>query len=154
MKRGMKRRTFRGHTFNRRTIRMLKWAEKNAGFTFNVAQGSYNQGGVSASAGTHDGAAVDLGMWGVSPRRRRKALKAMKRAGFAAWMRTPAQGFDPHIHAIPFGDPTVSSSAREQRRNYDGGRDGLARNGADPNPWRPNYPRTFSFWQRRPKRRK
>lgn len=146
---------FRGVTLNRRTIRMIRWAEKDCGHTFNIAQGSYNKGRVAASAGTHDGGGVvDIGMWGVSTVKRRAILRSLKRAGFAAWMRTPAQGFDPHIHAVAFGDKEVSSGAAAQRRSYDRGRDGLARDRVDPNPWRTTHKRGFSFLLRRPIRRR
>jgi len=133
---------------------MIRWAERDAGFTFHISQGSFNRGGVSASAGTHDGSAVDFGMNGYSVARRRKAMRSLKRAGFGAWFRTPAQGFTPHIHAIPFGDPDVSPAARDQLHAYDRGRDGLARNNSDPNPWRPGTLRTFGFLLRRPRIRK
>lgn len=154
MLRAYDRVTFRGHKFNRRTKRMILWAEKKAGFQFPIAQGSFNKGGVGASAGTHDGSAVDFGMAGIGPKRRLIALKYLKLAGFAAWLRTSADGFSPHIHAIPFADKQVSPGAADQRRSFDAGRNGLANNARDRNPWRPAYRRKWAFLLNRPVRRK
>src|SRR5690606_37754794 len=55
------RTTFSGRTVNERTRDMLAAAEEILGFDIVVTQGSYNAGGVAASAGTHDGGgAVDI----------------------------------------------------------------------------------------------
>jgi len=140
--------TFRGHRFNRRTKRMILAAEKLAGFQFHIAQGSFNRGGVAASAGTHDGSSLDVGMAGVPTARRVAAVHALKSVGFAAYYRSPAQGFSPHIHAIPIGDREVSSSAAAQVRDYDHRRNGLANHGPD-NTWRPAHPVRWAFWRNR-----
>lgn len=146
--------TLRGYKFNRQTRAAILWAERQAGFEFSIAQGSFNRGGVSASAGTHDGSSVDFGMAGVSNARRLAALKALKQAGFAAWMRTSADGFEPHIHAIPFGqDKDVSWAAKEQLDSFDQGYNGLANNAKDRTPWRPKTKRKFSFTLNRPVQR-
>lgn len=149
-KKALERITWCEARFNRRTVRMLKWVEKKSGSPLRIAQGSFNKGGVRASAGTHDGSAVDIGTAHISKAQAEHILKWMKRAGFAAWLRTPNQGFDPHIHAIPFGDPDVSPSAAQQRKDFDAGLDGLAGRRKDPNPWRPRVKRSFSFRLRRP----
>jgi len=143
--------TYRGVTLDRHTRRAVEWAEKDCGLTFRIAQGSYNRGGVSASAGTHDaGATIDVGLAGISQTNRKKILRSLKRAGFAAWIRYDWQGFPPHIHAIAFGNSKASAGAKAQRRSYDQGRDGLARNRPDPDPWRTKRKRKFSFVLRRP----
>jgi hypothetical protein len=131
---------------------MLKWAEKKAGVKLNIAQGSFNAGGVSASAGTHDGSAVDIGLWGVSKKDRVKIIRALKDAGFAAWVRRPPS-FSWHVHAIPFRDPHVSRSAAAQRRDYDRRRDGLAYNLPD-RTYRPKRRRTWGWVRNRPVKRK
>lgn len=145
---------FRGVRMNRRTKRMLKWAEKRAGFTFNVAQGSYNGNAVAASAGTHSGGgSLDLGMAGVSKANRVKAVRALKDAGFAAWYRKPSQGFSPHVHAQAFGDREMAASGKAQRASFDRGRDGLAYDRRD-STYRPKPKRGFSFTLNKPKVRK
>jgi hypothetical protein len=116
------RNTKRGVTLNNRTLWMLEDAEKRAGIgKFRLMQGSYNAGGVAASGGTHDGGgAMDIASTNVNVQ-----LKALREAGFAAWYRTPAEGFPYHIHAIAIGDKEVSSGAAIQIKNYFDGDDGL-----------------------------
>jgi peptidoglycan hydrolase-like protein with peptidoglycan-binding domain len=127
------RRTWSGKTVNQRTYDMLKQAEALSGMTINLSQGSYNTG-VSASAGTHDGGGV------VDIASSSSALcQALRKVGFAAWVRTPAQGFAYHIHACAIGDREMASGAKSQVQSYFNGRNGLAGNGADTNPPRP-YP--------------
>ena len=132
--------TFRGFEFDARTVEMIKWAENKAGFKFNIAQGSYNTGGVAASAGTHDGGgAVDFSVRLITtPKKRNKMLNAIKDAGFAAWYRTKSQGFDSnHIHAIAIGCRDLAPLAKSQVLDYDRGKDGLRGHDDDPT-YRPN----------------
>lgn len=89
-----------------------------------VMQGEYNPGGVAASAGTHDrGGAVDIGS--TSP----AILMALRAAGFAAWIRGPAQGMTPHIHAVLMNHPDLSPGAAAQVRDFLAGGDGLGAGG-------------------------
>lgn len=131
----MKRVTRNGKTLNKRTLDMLERAEARYGGSFYVVQGSYNAGGVSASAGTHDGGgAVDLSVSGLNIA---DAVKALREVGFAAWYRAPLAGvWNAHIHAIAIGDADLASGARSQVAAYYAGRDGLAGNRADSS-WRP-----------------
>lgn len=145
--------TFRGFRFNRKTVRMIRWAERRAGFKFTIAQGSFNAGGVAASAGTHDGSALDVGAAGLSRERRTAIVHALKDAGFAAWYRSPADGFAPHIHAIPLDDKQVSSAARDQLVQYDLRRNALANNAPD-RTYRPSPRVRWSYTLNRPVRRK
>jgi hypothetical protein len=113
---------FRGVRLNERTIRMLLSAERMLGRVFHIMQGSYSTR-VAASGGTHaGGGAMDTdgpGGWNA-------AVSALRRAGFAAWHRTPAQGpWGHHIHSIAIGDPTASAAARRQVQSYLRGGDGL-----------------------------
>jgi hypothetical protein len=115
---------------NLRTLAMLDNAQRlytaaggTARFREAVMQGSYNPGGVSASFGTHDGGgAVDLA---VRDRQTRNVLTAdiplmldaLRRAGFAAWLRDTDElypGSPIHIHAIAVGDAELSEAARGQ----------------------------------------
>lgn len=128
----MARTTYGGRTVNKRTAALLKLAAGYAGVTISLTQGSYNAGGVAASAGTHDGGGVvDINVNSWSSATRTKVVVALRKAGFAAWLRTPAQGFAYHIHACAIGDRDMSSSAKNQVRAYFNGRNGLANNGAD-----------------------
>lgn len=118
--------TYSGKTVNQRTADLLRLAEKYSGQSIRLTQGSYNRGGVAASAGTHDGGgAVDIASSS------RSLVLALRKAGFAAWLRTPAQGFSYHIHAVAIGDREASSGAAGQVQSYFNGRNGLANNGAD-----------------------
>lgn len=113
------------------TIAALEYAEKIAGKRFVVTQGSY-QSSVAASAGTHDrGGAVDL-RWSTVGN---SGVLALRKAGFAAWHRTPAQGgWVDHVHAVLVGHPDLAPSAARQVTAYRNGRNGLANNGPDDGP--------------------
>lgn len=145
---------WRGYLLNRRTIAMLKWVEKRTGLRLELAQGSYNAGGVSASGGTHDrGGAVDLRTRQYTDQERRLVLRALKDAGFAAWYRPEVPGlWGPHIHAIAIKDKELSGQAAAQVLSYDAGRDGLRGNRED-NTYRPNPRVKWSYLLGKPVRR-
>ena len=139
-----------GQILNRRTQMMLQTAQLlygGPGNLLSVTQGSYNYG-VTASFGTHDGGgAVDISirhpntsefLYDEVPR----MVLTLRQAGFAAWYRSPDQGFVPHIHAIAIGDAELSDAANAQltgEQGYFRGRNGLPdeRAGSDPHggPW-------------------
>ena len=109
--------TYGGRTVNYRTKEMLEQAARIFGRTngWVITQGSYNKG-VGASAGTHDrGGVVDISVSGWSSATRSDAVQALRKAGFFAWLRTPAQGFAYHIHAVAIGDRELSPAARDQQ---------------------------------------
>lgn len=145
---------FRGFTFDARTVQMIRWAEKKAGFTFGIAQGSYNTG-VSASAGTHDGGGtVDFSIRNMSEHRLETMLNALKDAGFAAWHRTIDQGFDsPHVHAVAIGCKDLAPIAARQVTSFDANKDGLKSNKPDKT-YRPDPKVQFSLPLNRPITRK
>lgn len=123
-----------GHTVNERTAVLLKRAASAFGHSLNLIQGSYHKG-VSASAGTHDGGGVvDVNVSGYTVAQQWLIVRALRQAGFAAWRRTPTEGFDYHIHACAIGDREMASLARSQVHAYFAGRNGLAGNGPDSAP--------------------
>lgn len=126
--------TVDGKTVNTRTADMIKAAEKKAGVNFTITQGSYNPGGVGASAGTHDGGgSVDISVSNIS--NKTAAVKALREVGFAAWARTTAQGFDaPHIHAVAVNDTDLAPGAAKQVGDYFVGKNGLASGAKDDGP--------------------
>lgn len=134
---------WRGFKFDPRTVKMIQWAEAQAGFRFRISQGSYSTG-VAASAGTHDGGgAVDLSVRLMPVWRRERMLKALKDAGFAAWYRTPADGFDSaHVHAIAIGCKDLAPLAKSQVTDYDNHKSGLKGHAVDPT-YRPEPPVKF-----------
>lgn len=118
---------------NRRTRAMLRHVEKKLQRKLIVTQGGYLQSAAAASADTHRGPALDirtrdLASKGLTPN---MVVRALREAGFAAWFRNWS---DPHIHAIPLGDPGLSAGARAQEVDYRRGRNGLADNGPDDGP--------------------
>lgn len=133
---------YRGVDLNQRTIDMIEAAERILGFKLRLTQGSYNAGGVSASAGTHDGGgAVDVALKDaktgvVFPKVRRERIRdALRQVGFAAWIRDPSQSNWPwHCHAIAVDDPDLSRGARDQVTAYKHNRNGLASNKQDDGP--------------------
>lgn len=115
---------FRGHRLNYRTIRMLLAAEKLAGQTIQITQGSYSNS-VAASGSTHSGGgAFDLGWPGMGLGQ--VLVAALRLVGTASWHRSPSQGpWNHHIHGIAIGDPTASPAAKRQVQDYYNGGDGL-----------------------------
>lgn len=127
--------TYRGYRMNTRTKAMLLEAERLLGRTLSITQGSYNTGN-PASAGTHDGGGVlDLSVSGLSSATRTEVVRQLRRVGFAAWLRTPAQGnWAYHIHAVALADTDMSPAAQHQAGDYYLGRNGLANRGPDDGP--------------------
>lgn len=123
--------TWRGYTFDSRTVEMLKRAEKISGIYFRPTQGSYSRG--SLSAGTHSGGgAVDLSVRGLTYAQCEKVVKALRQVGFAAWHRSRAEGpWAAHIHGIAIGGPSLPPVAQRQVLAYKNGRNGLASNRRD-----------------------
>lgn len=116
-----------GWTINRRTLAMLAHAQELYGGELEISghaitQGSYHDNG-SYSFGTHlGGGAVDLSvmregtytvLWDdVDP-----LLRALRAAGFAAWLREYGEVYKDspiHIHAIAIGDRELSAAAEAQ----------------------------------------
>ena len=139
--------TFSGKTVNQRTRDMLAEAQTILGFNIVLSQGSYNAGGVDASAGTHDGGgAIDVSVSALSTTQRWQTVKALRTVGFAAWLRTPDQGDWPyHIHGIAVGDTDLPISARNQVADYYVGKNGLASHAADNTP--ADYRVPFTWWE-------
>jgi hypothetical protein len=124
--------TVNSATLNTRTLAMLDHAQElYAGyggvivnFRRAIMQGSYNPGGVQASFGTHDGGgALDISVRSFEKDRRVLTddiplmLRALRVAGFAAWLRSANElykGSPIHIHAIAIGDKELSEAARGQ----------------------------------------
>lgn len=131
---------FRGKRMTPTVRDALLAAEQRAGFKFTITQGGWNAGGVAASAGTHDGDALDLCTRDLTDNQVVLMVEAMRWAGFAAWLRTTkksrlgvrAQGFETeHVHAVPNGWGMPSAGAERQADKYRAGRDGLRGNRKD-----------------------
>jgi hypothetical protein len=116
-----------GETLNLRTLSMLGHAQALYGGEveltgYAITQGSYSTS-VSASFGTHaGGGAVDISvlrqgtytiLWDdIEP-----LLRALRLAGFAAWLREYGELYADspiHIHAVAIGDAELSPAAQEQ----------------------------------------
>jgi peptidoglycan hydrolase-like protein with peptidoglycan-binding domain len=128
--------TYHGALMNTRTKAMLVAAEGLLGRQLGITQGSYNPGGVGGSAGTHDGGGViDVSVEGMTSATRVTVARNLRIVGFAAWVRTPAQGdWGYHIHAVALSDPDQSTAAQHQSGDYYLGFNGLANHGADDGP--------------------
>ena len=85
----------------------------------------------------HSGAgAIDIEAEGLHQSQRDQIVGlAMRKVGWAAWHRTPAQSSWPHhIHGVSMGEPGLSPQAYDQTRDYLAGRNGLASNAPDDGP--------------------
>lgn len=141
------RTTFTGKTVNQRTRSMLLAAQRLLGRSLYLTQGSYNPGGVGASAHTHDGGgAVDVSVSGLSQTQIWNTVRALRRVGFAAWYRPRTSSWGPHIHGIAVSDTDVHLQARDQVADYYLGRNGLAGHGADNTP--SAYRVAFTWWEK------
>ena len=99
----------------------LRKAERILGYKLSITQGSFSTS-VKQSGGTHaGGGAVDLKSWDSENK-----IKALRRSGFAAWVRSPSEGDWPeHIHAILVNDVLLSPTAKDQVLSFEAGRNGL-----------------------------
>ncbi|RPJ24757.1 MAG: hypothetical protein EHM33_16760 [Chloroflexi bacterium] len=116
-----------GWTINQRTLAMLTHAQELYGGEIEISgyaitQGSYHDNG-SYSFGTHlGGGAVDLsvmrrGTYTVLWEEVEPLLRALRAAGFAAWLREYGEVYADsaiHIHAIAIGDRELSAAAQDQ----------------------------------------
>ena len=138
-----------GVVVNTRTKNMLAEAKRLFGRKLVLDQGSYNPGGDPTSAGTHDGGgALDISVKGMNAATRTAAVRALRRVGFAAWVRSPQQGDWPwHIHAVAISDPDLATQAQNQVGDYYLGRNGLANRRPDDGP--KVTIRTWEEYQRR-----
>ena len=123
---------FRGARFDARTRDMLREVERLVGRRLRIAQGSYSTS-TSASGQTHaGGGAVDVSVkyQGLSRGDKLAIVAAMRRVGFAAWLRPETPGvWSEHIHGEAIGCPDASKAARAQWEAYRNGYDGLAGEG-------------------------
>lgn len=100
-------------------------AEKEWGENFNIVKGGYLKADKN-SGSTHTGGGVfDAYYAGGSKLFPVAAVKALRKAGFAAWNRWQFGANNKHIHAIEIGNPKLSKSAASQVRAYLRGEDGL-----------------------------
>jgi hypothetical protein len=127
------------------THQALLLAEKRLGYPLTITQGSYNAGGVSASAGTHDGG----GVIDLAPYDWERKVRVLRSIGFAAWHRTAIPGLWPeHIHAVLIGNAKLSPAAASQVDDYHKHLDGLARHQPD-NTWHPDPIRPYRWLGRK-----
>lgn len=107
---------------------LVSAALARAGGGFSITQGEYSNS-VAASAGTHSGGGViDIA---AGPGDGPAKVARLRAAGFAAWLRTPSEGFAYHIHAVLMNHPDLSPQARSQVASYLAGGNGLANGGPD-----------------------
>ena len=131
---------WRGVTVDLRTSQMLSEVAKLTPQSLYVhpTQGSFTTS-TSASANTHaGGGAVDIRTRDLTVSERNALVVAMRRVGFAAWLRTTRQGFSAdHCHAVavqPGGKNdkgVLSTAAHNQVVDYYENRNGLANDGPD-----------------------
>jgi peptidoglycan hydrolase-like protein with peptidoglycan-binding domain len=138
--------TYGGKRVNTRTATMLRAADAMFSWNLTLTQGSYTPGNPD-SAGTHDaGGVVDISVSSLSTTQRWQTVRALRTVGFAAWLRTPSDGFAYHIHANAISDPDMARVARDQVHDYYFGRNGLANHAADNTPSEYRVPLTW--WEK------
>lgn len=116
-----------GRTLSVRTLAMLSHAADLYGGVIDIegraiTQGSYTDGeplsfGTHAGGGAVDISVVKLPEWEILWDEMEPLIRALRVAGFAAWVRQPDElgPYSPiHIHAIAIGDPELSAAAEDQ----------------------------------------
>ncbi|MBW8012411.1 MAG: hypothetical protein FVQ83_14445 [Chloroflexi bacterium] len=116
-----------GHWLNQRTYAMLQHAAGIYNGVIDVSGNALTQGNYTDSEplsfGTHaGGGAVDISVldrthWEILYDEIDPLIRALRIAGFAAWLREYGElnpGSPIHIHAIAIGDAELSYAAREQ----------------------------------------
>ncbi|WP_414715145.1 peptidoglycan-binding protein [Stackebrandtia sp.] len=138
--------SYGGETTNTRTVQMLGAADDKLSWDITLTQGSYNSSN-PGSAGTHDGGGVvDVNVNDLDDTQRWETVKALRTVGFAAWLRTPDDGFEYHIHAVGVSDPDLSTAAQPQVYDYFVGKNGLANHNDDNTP--DEYRVDFTWWEK------
>jgi len=138
--------SYGGKRVNTRTANMLRAADGMLSWSITLTQGSYTSSNPD-SAGTHDGGGVvDISVSSMTTTQRWQTVRALRTVGFAAWLRTPSDGFAYHIHANGISDPDMSRAARNQVNDYYYGRNGLANNAADNTP--EAYRVALTWWEK------
>ncbi|HEX2298602.1 MAG TPA: peptidoglycan-binding protein [Pseudonocardiaceae bacterium] len=138
--------SYGGWRVNTRTANMLRAADAMLSWNLTLTQGSYTSSNPD-SAGTHDGGGVvDISVSSMTTTQRWQTVRALRTVGFAAWLRTPSDGFAYHIHANGISDPDMSRPARNQVHDYYFGRNGLANHAADNTP--SAYRVAFTWWEK------
>ncbi|GLZ81590.1 peptidoglycan-binding protein [Actinorhabdospora filicis] len=138
--------SYGGKQVNARTADMLARADGMIAPSITLTQGSYNSSNPD-SAGTHDGGGVvDISVSSMTDTQRWQAVKALRTVGFAAWLRTPADGFAYHIHAVAVSDPDLSGPAQRQVHDHYFGKNGLANHAGDNTPSAYKVP--FTWWEK------
>lgn len=150
--------SYQGHTVNERTRAMLREADSKVSWGFSITQGSYRGCGGNSACTHAGGGAIDMSVnwsgdsaWHLTDRERYRAwrtVRALRKVGFAAWLRVPSQcscNWAYHIHAVAVGDTDAHRQAADQVADYYKGRNGLANNGPDNTPDR--FKASFTWWE-------
>jgi hypothetical protein len=133
-----------GEPLDNRVAVMLMEVEEEEGIGLYVPQGSYQDpSGVSSYTHTRGGVADVF----ARTDRPHALTRAFRSKGFAAWHRTSEQGFDEHWHLVDIRNKRLHPEAFAQVGNYLDGGDGLwpLVAGDDPEPWRPDKIRGWSW---------
>lgn len=142
---------FEGITLNRRTVAFVQqvrqvYADLGGTGKIHLIQGSYNKGGVAASAGTHDGGGAYDARPEVEITHNWQTLqKANRLCGGASWERQAIPGvWEHHVHTIVIGDKEMSPAALKQVQDYHAHLDGMADHAHD-GTWRPTVIPTMLY---------
>jgi arsenate reductase-like glutaredoxin family protein len=118
---------------------------ERVGWILVMIQAGWSDG--SLSANTHGLAMCnDYRVWNLTFDQRKDLTIYGRDLMGTMWERLEADGFDPHFHNNLIGDMPATSSALNQVYAYKQGRNGLANNHFDRNPYRPD-PITFYQFQ-------
>lgn len=124
---------YRGKRVCRCVPPALEALEAELGHGVTITQGGYNEGGVAASAGTHDkGGVLDLATGG-NDSDDLAMVKSGRTVGWSCWVRQPSEGpWNQHWHGVLNGCPHRAPLAIAQEASLREGRNGLMNKALDP----------------------
>lgn len=107
---------YNGRLMDKKTMAFLQEMEERLDYRLTVTQGCYNPGGVSQSAGTHDGGGVvDLAAWDWESK-----VHVAADLGAFAYHREAIPGlWGEHVHLGIRDHGRLSSEAQAQQRDWD-----------------------------------
>lgn len=130
---------WRGATVDRKTVELLKIAERRLGYEIDVIKGHSVTSNVSGT--THNGG----GVCDLEPYDQERKVKALRDLGCAAWFRPAIANLWPnHIHFVVCRHGNLDPEAADQVVDYDKGLNGLAGHAVDTNRYHPDV-QDFSY---------
>jgi hypothetical protein len=128
--------SWRGATVDRKTVELLKIAERRLDYEVDVIKGHSVSTTTGVSSTTHNKG----GVCDIKPFDHERKVKVLRDLGCAAWFRDAIPGlWEEHIHFVVIRHGNLDPAAARQVESYLRGRDGLKGDNIDPNKYHPAF---------------